>query len=139
MKIFLYYIGRARDVHANAMAEEYIKRSTRFTKCEMREIQPARFDLWEKHPTARKVLLDPLGKQIDSAAFTQLVERSESEGRDLVFLIGGHDGHSDAERARADLLLGLSKLTLPHELARTMLAEQIYRALTTLRGHPYPR
>jgi 23S rRNA (pseudouridine1915-N3)-methyltransferase len=139
VKIFLYYIGKARDVHANAMSAEYIKRSTRFTKCEMREIHPERFDLWEKHSSARKILLDPLGKQLDSAAFTALVKKSENEGRDLVFLIGGHDGLTDAWRSRADLLVGLSKMTMPHELARTVLAEQIYRALTTLRGHPYPR
>ncbi len=44
MKVLLYYIGKARDTHANAMAEEYIKRSTRFAKCEMREIHPLRFD-----------------------------------------------------------------------------------------------
>jgi 23S rRNA (pseudouridine1915-N3)-methyltransferase len=121
------------------MSEEYIKRSTRFAKCEMREIHPERFDLWERHSSARKILLDPLGKQVDSAAFTALVEKSENEGRDLVFLIGGADGLTDAWRSRADLLVGLSKMTMPHELARTVLAEQIYRALTTLRGHPYPR
>jgi 23S rRNA (pseudouridine1915-N3)-methyltransferase len=139
VRIFLYYIGKSRDVHANAMSEEYIWRSTRFTKCEMREIHPGRFDLWGKHPSARKILLDPRGKQLDSAAFTTLVEKSEAEGRDLVFLIGGADGLTDALRSRADLLVGLSKMTMPHELARTVLAEQIYRALTTLRGHPYPR
>ena len=139
MKIYLYYIGKARDAHANAMSEEYIKRSTRFAKCEMREIHPERFNLWEKHASARKILLDPLGKQLDSAAFTALVEKAENEARDIVFLIGGADGLPDAWRGRADLLVGLSKMTMPHELARTVLAEQIYRALTTLRGHPYPR
>lgn len=139
MKIFLYYIGKARDVHANALAEEYLKRSSRYTKCEMREIHPERFDLWARHPSAQKILCDPAGKPFDSAAFAKLVEKGEAEGRDLVFVIGGHDGLPAHWRLRADLLLGLSAMTMPHELARAVLAEQIYRALTILRGHPYPR
>ncbi len=139
MKVYLYYIGKARDEHSNALAEEYIKRSTRFAKCEMREIHPARFDLWAKHPSATKALLDPAGKPLTSAGFTALVDKGEREGRDLVFVIGGADGLPPEWRPRADLLLGLSAMTMPHELARAVLAEQIYRAFTTLRGHPYPR
>ena len=115
------------------MAEEYIKRSTRFAKCEMREIDPRRFDPWEKHPSALKVLLDPTGRALDSLKLAALFDR------DLVFVVGGADGLPQAWRSRADLLLALSPLTMPHELARVVLAEQIYRALTTLRGHPYPR
>jgi 23S rRNA (pseudouridine1915-N3)-methyltransferase len=68
-----------------------------------------------------------------------LIEQAEREGRDIVFLIGGHDGLPPAWKPRADVLLSLSAMTFPHELARAMLAEQIYRAFTTLRGHPYPR
>lgn len=135
MKIFLYYIGKARDAHANAMAKEYIKRSTRYATCEMREIHPGRFDPWVKHPSAAKVLLDPLGKKLDSAGFVAQVEK----WHDMVFVIGGSDGLPAEWRPRADLLLALSPMTMPHELARVVLAEQIYRALTTLRGHPYPR
>jgi 23S rRNA (pseudouridine1915-N3)-methyltransferase len=59
--------------------------------------------------------------------------------RDLVFIVGGADGLPEAWKPKADLLISLSALTMPHELARVVLAEQIYRALTTLRGHPYPR
>jgi 23S rRNA (pseudouridine1915-N3)-methyltransferase len=136
LRLLLYYIGKARDPHANAMAEEYIKRSTRFAKCEMREIDPRRFDPWTKHPQAMKVLLDPAGLAADSAAFAQLVETA---GRDIVFVVGGADGLPAEWRSRADRLLTLSPMTMPHELARVVLAEQIYRALTTLRGHPYPR
>ena len=133
MKVFLYYVGKARDAHANAMAEEYIKRSGRFATCEMREIHPARFDPWAKHVSARKILLDPAGKPLDSKKLTALFDR------DLVFIVGGADGLPEAWKPKADLLLSLSALTMPHELARVVLAEQIYRALTTLRGHPYPR
>jgi 23S rRNA (pseudouridine1915-N3)-methyltransferase len=105
----------------------------------MREIRPERTDPCVKHPAARKVFLDPAGKPIGSAAFASLFAKSEMEGRDLVFVVGGHDGLPPGWPARADLLLSLSPLTFPHELARAMLAEQVYRAFATLRGHPYPR
>jgi 23S rRNA (pseudouridine1915-N3)-methyltransferase len=133
LKIFLLYIGKARDTHANAMAAEYIKRSGRFATCEMREIDPRRFDPFDKYPSARKVLLDPEGQMATSARFTAWFDR------DLVFVIGGADGLPAAWKPRADLLISLTPLTMPHELARVVLAEQIYRALTTLRSHPYPR
>lgn len=139
VRIYLYYVSKTRDAHSNALAGEFIKRSTRYSKCEMREIEPDRFDLFAKHGSARKILLDPAGKPLDSAGFIRIVETAESEGRDLVFLVGGADGLPPAWKPRADLLLSLSPMTFPHELARAMLAEQIYRAFTTLRGHPYPR
>ena len=139
MKIWLYYIGKARDAASNAIAAEFLKRSSRYAPCEMREIQPDRFDLWVKHPAAYKVLLDPAGKLMDSARFIEMMAKGEMEGRDQVFVVGGHEGLPTEWRLRADLLLSLSPMTFPHELARAMLAEQIYRAFTTLRGHPYPR
>jgi 23S rRNA (pseudouridine1915-N3)-methyltransferase len=139
VKIFLYYIGKPRDAHANAMAADFVGRAARYAPCEMREIRPERTDLWAKHPTARRILLDPAGKAMDTAAFVALVSRAEMEGRDLVFVVGGADGLPTDWRGRADVLLSLSRMTYPHELARAMLAEQIYRAFATLRGHPYPR
>ena len=144
MKVLLYYVGKPRDPHANGMAEEFIKRSTRFGRCEMREIQPARFDPWIKHPAATKVLLDPAGKRMDSAQFARLVSGAEQAARDLIFLVGGAEGLPAAWREKGgrkngDLLLSLSEMTMPHELARVVLAEQIYRAFTLLRGHPYPK
>jgi 23S rRNA (pseudouridine1915-N3)-methyltransferase len=144
MKIFLYYVGKPRDPHANRMAEEFILRSTRYGRCEMREIVPARFDPWTRHPTATKVLLHPDGKSMDSNRFAKLVSQGEQEARDLVFLIGGAAGLPQAWIASQDgqsrgILLSLSEMTMPHELARVVLAEQIYRAFTLLRGHPYPK
>jgi 23S rRNA (pseudouridine1915-N3)-methyltransferase len=144
LKLFLYYVGKARDPHANAIAAEYLKRSSRYADCEMREVisrntGPQRFDPFAKHASAQKIALDPAGRALDSAAFIQIVGRAEQESRDLVFLVGGHDGLPPEWKSRADLLLSLSPLTFPHELARAMLTEQIYRAFTTLRGHPYPR
>jgi 23S rRNA (pseudouridine1915-N3)-methyltransferase len=139
MKILLYYVGKPRDPHANRMAEEFIQRSTRYAKCEMREIVPARFDPWAKHPSASKVLLDPSGQAMDSPRFAKLVSKAEQEARDLVFLIGGAAGLPAAWKGNGSLLLALSSMTMPHELARVVLAEQIYRAFTLLRGHPYPK
>jgi 23S rRNA (pseudouridine1915-N3)-methyltransferase len=138
VKIFLYYIGRPKDPHANAVADDFLGRAARYCPAEMREIRPDRVDLREKHPSARKVFLDPAGRGMDSAAFAAWMAKAEMEGRDLVFLVGGHDGLPAGWSARADLLLSLSVMTFPHELARAMLAEQIYRAFATLRGHPYP-
>lgn len=158
MKLFLYYIGKPRDAHANAIAGEYLKRSMRYADCQMREIRystahkghqrakaktacalPHRFDLFAKHPSARKIFLDPAGRAMSSAQFTEAIALAERSSQDLVFLVGGHDGLPPEWISRADLLLSLSPMTYPHELARVMLAEQIYRAFTTLRGHPYPR
>jgi 23S rRNA (pseudouridine1915-N3)-methyltransferase len=139
VRVFLYFIGKPKDAHANAIAEDFLGRAARYAPCEMREIRPDRADLWVKHPTARKILCDPAGKALDSAGFTKLIADAGMEGRDLVFLIGGHDGLPAGWGGRADRLLSLSAMTFPHELVRAMLAEQIYRAFATLRGHPYPR
>jgi 23S rRNA (pseudouridine1915-N3)-methyltransferase len=89
---------------------------------------------------AAVVALDERGRDLDSAGFARLLSRWRDEGRaEAAFLIGGADGHEDAVRDRADLLLSFGRLTWPHMLARTMLAEQIYRAQTILSGHPYHR
>jgi 23S rRNA (pseudouridine1915-N3)-methyltransferase len=139
VKIYLYFIGRPKDSHANALAADFVGRAGHYATTEMREIRPDRFDLWSRHPTARKIFCDPAGKELDSAEFCALIANSEREARDLLFLVGGHDGLPESWRSRADLLFSLSSLTMPHELARVVLAEQIYRAFATLRGHPYPR
>lgn len=139
MKIWIYFIGKPRDAACNAISAEFVKRTSRYTSCVMKEISPARFDPWVRHSTAAKVLLDPAGRPFDSKQLTEWVARAEMEGRDQVFIVGGHDGLPPMWRARADLLLSLSPMTFPHELARAMLAEQIYRAFASLRGHPYPR
>lgn len=138
MKIFLYYAGKAKDPHANALAADYIQRAGRYAATRMSEIK-AGSDFWTKHPTAQKILLDPAGRALDSNAFASLFAKAEMVGRDLVFVVGGHDGLPQSWRDHGDLLVSLSALTMPHELARAVLAEQIYRAFTILRGHPYPR
>ncbi len=139
MKVYLYFAGKPKDPHANALAAEYIRRAHRYAPCTMTEYRPDRADFWSKHPGAKKILLDPAGKALDSKRFADLFTQGEMRGHDLVFVVGGHDGLPDEWRGRADLLVSLSAMTLPHELARAVLAEQIYRAFTILRGHPYPR
>jgi 23S rRNA (pseudouridine1915-N3)-methyltransferase len=139
VKIWLYFIGKPKDVHANALAADYVKRASRYTPVEMSEIRPDRGDPFSRHPSAKKILLDPAGRSLDSSTFAALFSDAAMRGRDLVFTIGGHDGFPAGWRERADLLLSLSAMTLPHELARAVLTEQIYRAFTIMRGHPYPR
>ena len=87
---------------------------------------------------ALPVLLDSRGKQLSSTAFANWVgERRDQGTQHLVLGIGPPDGWSEAARAHASLLLSFGLMTMPHELSRLVLAEQIYRAFTILAGHPY--
>lgn len=85
------------------------------------------------------VLLDERGTELGSAELAGRLEAWQADGRDLAFLIGGPDGVSADCRARADFTWSLSRLTLPHGLARVILAEQLYRAWSLSAGHPYHR
>jgi 23S rRNA (pseudouridine1915-N3)-methyltransferase len=88
----------------------------------------------------REVLLDERGRQLTSEEFAILLGRWRDEGmREARFIIGAADGHGEAARAGADLLLGFGAMTWPHLLARAMLAEQLWRATSILAGHPYHR
>ncbi len=88
----------------------------------------------------REVLLDERGKQVSSEDFAALLGRWRDDGvREARFLIGAADGHGDAARSKADLLLGFGPMTWPHLLVRAMLAEQLWRATSILAGHPYHR
>lgn len=89
---------------------------------------------------ARTVLLDERGKQLSSEELSAILGRWRDDGvREARFVIGATDGHSEAEREGADLLLAMGAMTWPHLLARAMLAEQLYRATTIIAGHPYHR
>ena len=90
-------------------------------------------------PAERLVLLDEKGQQYSSRELADQLERWQSEGDDVAFVIGGPDGVSDEVRQRAGLVWSLSKLTLPHGLARILFAEQLYRAWSLTTGHPYHR
>jgi 23S rRNA (pseudouridine1915-N3)-methyltransferase len=94
----------------------------------------------EAPPHSRTVLLDERGKPLSSKEFTGLLGKWRDDGvREARFLIGAADGHGDAARDNADLLLGFGAMTWPHMLARAMLAEQLWRATSILAGHPYHR
>jgi 23S rRNA (pseudouridine1915-N3)-methyltransferase len=92
------------------------------------------------HTPSRAVLLDERGKLMSSESFAELLGRWRDEGvRETRFLIGAADGHGDAARREADLLLGFGAMTWPHLMVRAMLAEQLWRATSILAGHPYHR
>jgi 23S rRNA (pseudouridine1915-N3)-methyltransferase len=85
------------------------------------------------------IMLDEYGRQLSSVGLAEKVVDWQSAGRDVCFIIGGPDGIDEPCLARADLRWSLSKLTLPHGLARVLFAEQLYRASTLNDGHPYHR
>jgi 23S rRNA (pseudouridine1915-N3)-methyltransferase len=89
---------------------------------------------------SRTVVLDEKGKALGSEAFAQILQRWQDDGvREARFLIGGADGHDEATRTSADLLMSFGLATWPHMLVRAMLAEQLYRCISILSFHPYHR
>jgi len=89
---------------------------------------------------AVRIALDEYGKAVGSVAFAELLRQHRDAGdKAMAFLIGGPDGHGDAVLGSASIRLSLGPMTLPHGLSRIVLAEQIYRAITILSGHPYHR
>lgn len=89
--------------------------------------------------TEQVVLLDERGKELTSRILAARLANWQTDSRDLCFVIGGPDGVSDAIRQRADFTWSLSRLTLPHGMARVLVAEQLYRAWSLQTGHPYHR
>ncbi len=89
-------------------------------------------------PRARIILMDERGQALDSIAFARSLDKWTTTGP-VALVIGGADGHAETIRAASSGALSLGPLTLPHKLARVVLAEQLYRARTILDGHPYHR
>ena len=146
MKLRLVLLGKTRSREVRALIEDYRSRIAHFTSIELVEWKATDGGPWVladargKDTTAPVVLLDPAGKEFTSEEFARWVAKQMNSGRrTLVFLLGGAEGFEEETRRRADLLLSLSKMTLPHELARVVLLEQLYRAFALLREHPYPR
>ncbi|MCZ2154447.1 MAG: 23S rRNA (pseudouridine(1915)-N(3))-methyltransferase RlmH [Bryobacterales bacterium] len=137
MRIVLYYYGRIRDRHAQAICEEYLKRSQRYIRFELQQLKP-HSETWDQ-PGTLKFLLSPEGEMLSSAQFAQVIREAQAAARDLHLVIGPTDGHPASWKQRADRLMSLSAMTFPHELARAMLCEQVYRGVTLLAGHAYPR
>jgi len=134
---------RSKSEATDRLFTDYIERAGRYIPCESELFDSeAAFLGWlDRQPgrtSAYAILLDSRGQQYSSDEFAALLGRIRDEGTQrLVFAIGPADGWSAAARQRANLLFSFGRLTLPHQLARVVLAEQVYRALTILAGHPY--
>lgn len=85
------------------------------------------------------IALDTQGKNLTTEQFSSHLQQWQEEGRPLIFLIGGREGLDGSVLKRADFIWSLSALTLPHQLVKVILAEQLYRAVSILEGHPYHR
>ncbi len=86
------------------------------------------------------ILLDERGKGLSSQDFANFIAKSRDSGaRAMTFAIGGADGHAEESRVRAQLVISFGAMTLPHQITRILIAEQLYRAATIISGHPYHR
>ncbi len=141
--LFDRYMDRARktgrglgitDVNLQEMPE------SRAQRADDRKAEEAKGLLNAVSNGARLVVLDENGKNLTSPKFSEKLEAWKNEGvPEVVFAIGGADGHGAEVLERADLKLALGAMTWPHQIARILLAEQIYRAMTIQSGHPYHR
>jgi 23S rRNA (pseudouridine1915-N3)-methyltransferase len=147
MKIKVAWVGKTKEPAIEALTDEYLKRISRYAEVAGVALKDEATVLGlagveqskerrgkERH---KLVLLDSRGKQLSSEELAAFLEREEVNAIPLLFAVGGSDGFSDDARSRADFTLSLGKITLPHELARVVLVEQLYRALTILKKHPY--
>jgi 23S rRNA (pseudouridine1915-N3)-methyltransferase len=135
--------SRFKSEASDRLVDDYIARATRYIPCESQlfDSEPDLLDWLDRQPgrtSAYAILLDSRGQQFTSEEFAARLGRLRDDGiQRLVLAIGPTDGWSAAARQRASLLFSLGRITLPHQLARVVLAEQVYRALTILAGHPY--
>ena len=146
MKIILSSIregSAAKHREMNALVDLYLTRATKYSAADS-HIAASESDFWAMldRQSARTqpvtILLDPRGQQLSSEQLAARFGQLQRDSAQMVVLaIGPADGWSDASRGRATQLLSLGPMTLPHELARVVLAEQLYRACTILAGHPY--
>ena len=157
MKLRIVAVGTKMPAWINAGFAEYAQRMPREARIELTEIKPAAragsgaksTQQWLGVEAERigaalpvrghTVVLDERGKAVTTAELARRIERWKQDGGDVVFIIGGADGTARALQQQASLLLSLSPLTLPHGLCRVLLAEQLYRAVSLLAGHPYHR
>lgn len=142
MKIKVAWIGKTKESAIQALTDDYFKRISRYAEIEggtaKDEASILSLARGERQGQRHKlVLLDSRGKQFSSEELAQFIDREQVQAVPLLFAIGGADGFSDAARQQAGFVLSLGKMTLPHELARVVLLEQLYRAFTILKNHPY--
>jgi len=143
LKLTVAWIGKTKNAAIQSLTDEYLKRLRQYSEAEgvsLRD-EAALLKLCGRDGRGLRrglVLLDWRGKQLSSEELAQFLrERQERSPAPLVFAIGPADGFSDATREQADFVLSLGKMTLAHELARAVVLEQLYRAFTILKGHPY--
>lgn len=154
MKIRLIAVGNRPPEWVSKGFQEYARRLPREMTLELVEVSPASRKnvppervrgieaerLFSKvTPDDRVVALDERGQSWSTRLLADRMNDWRMQGRDVAFLIGGADGLDDVCRTRADDVLSLSAMTLPHALVRVVFAEQVYRAWTILSGHPYHR
>jgi len=154
MKIQLIVTGRTRDEALRGLIDRYALRVRRYVPFELLELPDVRVtratgEIAQKQaegvqmlrmmqPSDYVVLLDEHGRQMTSREFSAFVGRKMSTlQRNLVFVVGGPYGFSDDVRQRADAMMSMSAMTFSHEMVRLFFVEQLYRAMTIIRGEPY--
>ena len=146
MRILILSVGHKMPAWIQEGFQEYAKRMPAESRLELVEVKPGRDKaeegrrLLEALPAKATLLaLDERGKAFSTADLARMMEGWMREAVQPAFVIGGADGLDDAVKARAARMFSLSALTLPHQLVRVVLAEQLYRASSILAGHPYHR
>jgi 23S rRNA (pseudouridine1915-N3)-methyltransferase len=142
VKLRLLMLGRTRRPEMRSVLDDYVKRIGRSCPIEITEVRDGNAALkkLDTDRAATVVLLDAAGKNLDSNALAKWLGGLRDRGtRELIFICGDADGFPEALRQRAYQKLSLSAMTFSHELARVMLAEQLYRAFAILSGSPYPK
>jgi 23S rRNA (pseudouridine1915-N3)-methyltransferase len=142
MKLRVAWIGKTKEAAIQSLGAEYLKRLGRYVSVEAHELGSEEAVLKLASKAGRTapvlVLLDSRGKQLSSEELANLLRDYQERGtQELIFAIGPADGWSENARKGAAKILSLGKMTLPHELARIVLLEQLYRGFTILAGHPY--
>jgi 23S rRNA (pseudouridine1915-N3)-methyltransferase len=140
VRIFVVAVGKIREKSLRAVADDYLGRVQHYARASETEVK-SDAELERALPReATLVALDPEGDACTSREFARRLEGWGRRGKgDLAFVIGGAEGIPAKVLEQAHARLSLSKLTLPHRLARVLLFEQLYRAFTILRGEPYAR
>jgi len=150
LKLSLVTVGRLKDRHVAPLCADYSGRITRYAPWSIVEVKDARGESSKRAPSveadrlldripkqAHVVTLDEHGARRTSVDFSRWLDARQHAGKDVVFVLGGPFGLGDAVKQRANESLRLSDMTLPHELARLLFLEQLYRAFTILRGSKY--
>lgn len=139
MQYHVVAVGRLKQAALRAACDDYLSRLRHYARVEEREVRDEARILRAVPEDSRLVALTREGEPWTSVDLSQWTARWELESRDIAFAMGGAEGLPQAVLERAERIFSLSRLTFPHELARLLLYEQLYRAYTIRRGEPYHR